>query len=159
MEAGTTQAGTAVYMLILVPVHFVCCPLSHPSPECNTVDEQYFIKQAQYVCSSPSSPPCCHRVCLCSLSPLQTTVSGSFCPSTHFSSCRGSQPRTQEPAAGRRVGLPPEVMRVTSAATTTTSLTGMVSTGCRAHAPRSAHGCLYSRGNRLISAVLGKAAF
>lgn len=162
MEAGTTAAATAMYMLSsqgLVPVYIVDSPLSQTTPKCNTFDEpacnlchKLLIRRARCVCSSPSSSP-----------PLQTRISGSFCPVMHFPpshcpSCH-SQPTTDDPASSIRADLPLAATRVTIAATSSSSLAGMVSSGRPARAPRSVCACLYRGGHSLISRTLGKAAF
>lgn len=105
-----TVAAIPVYVLyshILVPVRIVGCPLSHPSTECNMVDEpacnpcpELLIGHGVFV---PVLLP--HHTATVSLpsSPVhQTRVSGSFCPPTHFWFLCGSQPATGEPAASSR---------------------------------------------------------
>lgn len=156
MEAGTTVAASTVYVLsphILAPAGIAGCPLSHHSPEDNTVDEPAYNpwpELAQSVCPNPSSPPRCPGVCLPSPPPLKTRDPGSFCPSTHFWSTHCSQPTTTEPSASSRADLPLAAMRATSAAATTSTTgsfcVGMAGADACTRAPRSEHGCLYRKG-------------
>lgn len=66
------------------------CGLSQIAPKCNIFDEPacnpchtLLKRKARCICSNPSSSPCCH--CLFGLTspPLQTRISGSFCPIMH----------------------------------------------------------------------------
>lgn len=170
MEAETAAAATAVYILSsqgLAPAHIVDSPLSQTAPKFNTFNEpacnpchKLLIRKAQCVCSSPSSSPCYHSLFALTSPPLQIRIPGSFCCITHFppshypSVIPNPPPMRQPPAAD----LPLAATRVTIAATSSSSLPGMVSSGRPARAPLS-HGCFYRGGHSLISRALGKAVF
>lgn len=175
VEEGTAAAATTMYTLSSqgpVPVHIVDSPLSQTAPKCNPFDEPAC--NPCYKTANKEGMVCLLQSFFLTMLPLFVFPNLMFSPNQNFwvfllyhafpsiplSVCH-SQPTTDEPASSSRADLPLAATRVTIAATSSisSSLPAMVSSGRPAHAPLSAHGCLYRGRHSLISRTLGKAVF